>query len=653
VSKPVLIGDFLHRIKRPIDLDPASHYRLVTVRLKHKGVVLRGEKLGADIKSKMYQVKEGDFILSGIDARNGAFGIVPPELDGAIVTNDFWYFEIDDEIVDKSFFLELTTTRWFDEICRKGSDGTTQRIRLQKGKFFNQTIYLPDLPEQRLFNKRFQAVKASNNTLSCELTHQKNLIKKLRQQVLEEAIEGKLTADWRAQNPDVEPASELLKRIAAEKSQLVKDKKIKAQKPLPPITDEEKPFELPQGWEWSKIGKMTSVVTSGSRNWQSLYSDTGATFIRSQDIKLDRLSYANRAFVDISRAKEGKRTLVNQHDWLIIITGANVGKCAYLQDSIEEAYVSQHVALMRPMQKEIGIFGHYWLTAELGGRGLLSGFIYGDKPGLNLPQLRNLLIPIPPMKEQGAIVAKIEELLALCDQLETQITQNQSHAEQLMQAVLKEAFSHTREKVGSVSVQPPDNIIPFKPKGADYYKRTLLAAEIVYQLYKEPTLGHLKLQKLIYLCQKTETMQLPTQFLKQVAGPYDPTMARSIDKQLKDKKWFSYNREETPKYETLVKAGEHQADFDKYFAQQKDGIHALIRLFRKAKSDQLEIVATLYACWESILKKQEPLSEDLLVQRFYEWSEEKSKYEASRIHKAIAWMRNKDIVPDPEQIAHA
>ena len=78
MSNPVLIGDFLHRIRRPIDLDPASRYKLVTVKLYHKGVVLREEKLGSEIKSKMYQVKEGDFILSGIDARNGAFGIVAP-----------------------------------------------------------------------------------------------------------------------------------------------------------------------------------------------------------------------------------------------------------------------------------------------------------------------------------------------------------------------------------------------------------------------------------------------------------------------------------------------------------------------------------------------------------------------------------------------
>lgn len=184
MSKSVLIGDFLHRIKRPIDLDPSTRYKLVTVKLKHKGVVLREEKIGANIKSRMYQVKKGDFILSGIDARNGAFGIVPPELDGAVVTNDFWYFEIDDGVVDKNFFLELTATHWFDEICRKGSDGTTQRIRLQKGKFFNQRINFPDLEGQKLFNKKFQAIRA----LEAQIKQSHAYAESLMQAVLTEAF---------------------------------------------------------------------------------------------------------------------------------------------------------------------------------------------------------------------------------------------------------------------------------------------------------------------------------------------------------------------------------------------------------------------------------------------------------------------------------
>ena len=127
MAKEYLIGDFLKRIKRPIQLIDDQEYKLVTIKMNHNGVVLREHKKGALIKSKMYEVKKGDFILSGIDARNGAFGIVPPELDGAIVTNDFWYFKIDENIISKRLFLELTATTWFDEICTRGSDGTTQR----------------------------------------------------------------------------------------------------------------------------------------------------------------------------------------------------------------------------------------------------------------------------------------------------------------------------------------------------------------------------------------------------------------------------------------------------------------------------------------------------------------------------------------------
>jgi len=147
--KQYRIGEFLKRIKRPIILDDTGLYQLVTIKMHHKGVIPRTKKKGAEIKSKMFRIETGDFILSGIDARNGAFGIVSEELNDAIVTNDFWYFELDDSIIDKQFFLELTSTNWFDDLCKKGSDGTTQRIRLQKTKFFNQKISLPELDEQK------------------------------------------------------------------------------------------------------------------------------------------------------------------------------------------------------------------------------------------------------------------------------------------------------------------------------------------------------------------------------------------------------------------------------------------------------------------------------------------------------------------------
>jgi len=101
------LGDILNRKRLKVNLQFDVEYKLVTIKLWHKGVVLREFKLGREIKSKMFQINEGDFILSGIDARNGAFGIVPNELNGAIVTNDFWCLEPKKEILRKDFFLFL------------------------------------------------------------------------------------------------------------------------------------------------------------------------------------------------------------------------------------------------------------------------------------------------------------------------------------------------------------------------------------------------------------------------------------------------------------------------------------------------------------------------------------------------------------------
>jgi restriction endonuclease S subunit len=327
MGKPVLIGDFLHRIKRPVELVLSDQYKLVTIKLKHNGVVLRHEKLGSEIKSKMFEVKEGDFILSGIDARNGAFGIVPKDLDGAIVTNDFWYFDIDEGIVDKHFFLELTTTLWFDEICRKGSDGTTQRIRLQKNKFFNQEIFLPELDEQREFIEIFKRQKNVNSDLSIELTQQQTLLKKLRQQILQEAIEGKLTEKFRMKNKEQlriwndelrsatdpetirhlklkihncsESAASLLQRIKVEKEQLIKDKKIKKGKKQPASESYKGKVDIPPEWKFPDLDDITQYITDGTHQTPT-YTSNGRMFLSAQNIKPFRFMPENHRFVSES-----------------------------------------------------------------------------------------------------------------------------------------------------------------------------------------------------------------------------------------------------------------------------------------------------------------------------------------------------------------
>jgi type I restriction enzyme S subunit len=274
-----------------------------------------------------------------------------------------------------------------------------------------------------------------------EIAHQQSLLAKLKQAILQEAIQGKLTADWRAAHPEVKSASKLLLRIQAEKARLIADKKLRPEKSLPKITPAEIPFEIPKDWEWCRYGNLCEYVTSGSRGWQQYYADRGALFVRAQNIKTDKLNLDDETFVDLPDRAKVARAQIQHSDILITITGSNLAKTALIEDYLEEAFVSQHIALTRLVDTRLAKWLHQTFVTEAGPRGQLLGFSRGDKPGINLPQVRNVLIPLPPLAEQVAIVERVEALMTTARALEAEIEQARTYAADLLQAVLKEAFA--------------------------------------------------------------------------------------------------------------------------------------------------------------------------------------------------------------------
>lgn len=450
MAKEYLIGDFLKRIKRPIKLVDDQDYKLVTIKMNHNGVVLRELKKGAMIKSNMYQVKKGDFILSGIDARNGAFGIVPTELDGAIVTNDFWYFEIDESIISKRLFLELTATTWFDEICKRGSDGTTQRIRLQKDKFFNQIVLLPEGNEQEELLEKILSFKKGQSHLDSEIINQKELTTQLKQSILQEAIQGKLTEEWRTQNPDVEPASELLKRIKAEKAQLIKDKKIRKEKPLPPITEDEKPFELPEGWVWVYVTDICDVYTGNSINKaekEAKYTieQPGLNYIGTKDVEFNMagINYETGVIIPDQETYTNFRVAPEQ-SVLVCIEGGSSGKKIGITE--RKICFGNKLLASVPFLNFIGQYLYSYYNAPAFAAEFQSQS-KGLRGGVSTNSFKMIRVPIPPEKELFEIVLRAEGLLNMCIELESEITQSEQYAQMLMQAVLKEAFESKKEEV--------------------------------------------------------------------------------------------------------------------------------------------------------------------------------------------------------------
>ncbi len=195
---------------------------------------------------------------------------------------------------------------------------------------------------------------------------------------------------------------------------------------------------LPSGWTRTTIGELASFVTSGSRNWKNYYAASGATFVRSQDIKTDALDLSSPAFVAVPTDAEGTRTRITRDDILITITGANVGRAAHVDRDVPEAYVSQHVALVRLKDPDLATWVQRWLISPTNGRGDLLGSSYGDKPGLNLVQVKSVVVDLPPVVERQRILRLIARMLGSCDELEGRLRRTEDRAAKLVEAVVQE-----------------------------------------------------------------------------------------------------------------------------------------------------------------------------------------------------------------------
>ncbi len=157
----VKLGEVLRRSQETLEIEPGSEYCEVTVRLWGKGVVQRGLVSGSEISgSRRFAARAGQLILSRIDARNGAIGIVPPALDGATVTNDFPVFDVDTSRTEPAFLGWLSKTPDFVELCKRASEGTTNRVRLQEARFLALEIPMPALAEQRRIVARVEELAA-------------------------------------------------------------------------------------------------------------------------------------------------------------------------------------------------------------------------------------------------------------------------------------------------------------------------------------------------------------------------------------------------------------------------------------------------------------------------------------------------------------
>lgn len=255
-------------------------------------------------------------------------------------------------------------------------------------------------------------------------------IKKLRELILELAVRGKLVP----QDPNDEPASELLKRIAAEKAELVKQGKIKKQKPLPEISEEEKPFELLEGWEWVTLATVGEIVGGGTPKSDNpqFWAKNGIKWITPADLYGLKGKYITSGARDISPAGlSNSSARLMPKGSVLFSSRAPIG---YVAIADAELSTNQGFKSCVPYIKESAEYIYYFLLASAKKIDAeASGTTFKEVSGAIVSKI---LLPLPPLSEQLKIVSRANELMSLCDQLEQQSLTSLDAHQQLVETLL-------------------------------------------------------------------------------------------------------------------------------------------------------------------------------------------------------------------------
>ncbi len=270
-------------------------------------------------------------------------------------------------------------------------------------------------------------------------------ISKLRQTILQLAVMGKLVP----QDKNDEPAAVLLEKIKKEKERLVKEGKVKKEKSLPLIKDDEIPFELPKGWEWVRLENLCELITKGSSpkwqgvNYVEIEQDDGILFITSENVRNYSIDLTNPKYVEKKFNQIEPRSILSKNDILMNIVGASIGRSAiYNTDKI--ANINQAVCLIRIIGQNYLLNLNYLLhffNSPICISFMFDKQVDNARANLSMGNISKFPIPLPPLNEQKRIVSKVDKLMKLCDELETKLTQTQTDSEKIINTAVKQLLT--------------------------------------------------------------------------------------------------------------------------------------------------------------------------------------------------------------------
>lgn len=463
------ICSYIQRGKGPKYIDLSTHRVISQKCVRWYGLDLEPARYIDPDSLEKYEpirfLRVGDLLWNSTGTGTiGRACIVPKELEDAEIVADSHVTVVRPIDVSSAFLWRWIQSPTVQNEIEGSASGTTNQIELNTSTVINHLMPLPPLPEQHRIVARIDQLMARCDALEAlrkeregkrlavhaaaiqqlleakdgaawgfiqqhfgELYTVKENVAELRKAILQLAVMGRLVP----QDPKDSPASELLKEIDSEKQRLVKAGKIKAPKPLPPIKPEEMPYELPKGWEWVRLGEI-GVWKSGSTpsRTNSNYYGGNIPWVKSGEVKQGRITQTEETITE-QALNECSLSLNPKGSVLVAMYGANIGEVGILEidattnqaicacqtfTSFDERYLLNLISSLKP----------YFISQGAGAA----------QPNISREKIIATPFPLPPIAEQHRIVARIDQLMDLCDALEQKISDATDKQTELLRAVM-------------------------------------------------------------------------------------------------------------------------------------------------------------------------------------------------------------------------
>ena len=535
------------------------------------------------------QIKEGDVLIS----KDGTIGKVA-FLDsipgpGTLNSGVFVVRPKQDNVINKAYLSWIFKSIWFKSFIDQLTAGSTINHLYQKDFVKFQLVYPNDISEQ---SRIATALSAIDNLISelGKLIEKKRAIK---QGAMQQLLTGK-------------------KRL--------------------------KGFNEP--WVEKKLGKLCNLFGRiGYRGYTKadlVQQGEGAISFSPSDIISNKINYDTCTYISAYKYEESPEIKVYNGD-IIFCKTASIGKCALVENLKEKATINPQFVVMKNFICNNKYL--YYRLIDVNFQNKVKEIVGGSTiPTMSQEKLKELILLMPSdIVEQTAIA----EILSDMDKEIANLEVKKSKYEKIKQGMMLQLLTG-KIRLVETSVKPNAT------SANVHFRRSVWAAEIAERLYEEPTFGHVKMEKILFLTERLCHIDIGSHYHRDAAGPYDNNALRSIDSQLKKQKWFEVQRTEKGyRYVPMQNCGKHKTYFNRYYSGIVPMFDKIINTFKTQNTERCEIVATLYSAWEDLLHSNKSFTDaDIVNEVLNNWHESKKRISQDRWLKAIQWMRDNGFAPD-------